>query len=172
MLALIEAFFQIVMRRRGPEDLPDSQFLLALAIASYLATQALVAIALYGWTGDALQAVTIEFALLSGCYWLLLKLARKPARYRQTLTALAGTGAILTLPQAPLVLLAGIDSSIENAPAGPRIALLILLVWSIVVQAHITSRALSTNFYVGLAVALGYLLITLQVADHFGPAAR
>ena len=78
MLALLEAFFQIAMRRRGPEDLPDSQFLLALAIAAYLATQALVAIALYGWIRDALQAVTLEFGLLAGCYWVLLQLTGRP----------------------------------------------------------------------------------------------
>ena len=170
MLALLEAFFQIVMRRRGPEDLPDSQLLLALAIAAYLGAQALVAVALYGWTRDALQAVTIEFALLATCYWVLLQLTRKPARYRQTLTALTGAGAILTLPQVPLVMLADLGSSMEDAPVGPRLGLLLVFVWSIAVQAHITSRALSTNFWIGLAVAVGYVLLTLQIADHFGPA--
>ena len=170
MLALLEAFFQIVMRRRGPEDLPDSQLLLALAIAAYLGTQAVVAITFYGWGRDALQAVALDFVLLAACYWLLLQLARKPGRYRQTLTALAGTGAILALPQAPLALIAGIDSTSQDAPAGPKLAVLLLLFWTIAVQAHITSRALSTNFWIGLAVAVGYLLLTLQVGDHFRPA--
>lgn len=171
MLALIEAFFAIVLRRRGPEDLPDSGFLLALTLGAYVAVQALLATAFYGWSGRALQALLLDVALLAGCYWLLLRLAGRPARFRRTLTALAGTGAVLALPQAPLVWFSGIAAAGGDAAVGPKLLLLLLLVWTIVVQAHITSRALSATFWVGLAVALGYFILSYEVSGQLIPAA-
>lgn len=170
MLALLEAFLQIVMRRRGPEDLPDSRFLLAFALGAYLLMQALVAAAFYGWSALALQAILIDVALLSGSYWLLLKFAGHPGRYGRTLTALAGTGALLALLQAPLVFFSGLTTAGGEAPIGPKLGLLMLLFWSIVVQAHITSRALSTSFGIGLAVALVYFIISYQVSGQLAPA--
>jgi len=170
MLALLEAFLQIVTRRRGPEDLPDSQFLLTLALGAYLLAQVPVAAVLYGWSGKALQAILLDATLLCGCFWLLLKFARRLGRYRRTLTALAGTGALLALPQAPLVFFSRMATAAGQVPVGPTLGLLVLLFWSIMVQAHITSRALSTNFGVGLAVALGYFIISYQVSGQFAPA--
>lgn len=171
MLALLEAFFQITTRRRGPEDLPDSQFLLNAAIAAYMLAQVPVAAVLYGWSGTALAAIVVDTVLLALCFWLLLNFTRHLGRYRRTLTALAGTGALLALPQAPLVFFSKLASAAGQAPVGPTMGLLALLFWSIVVQAHIASRALSSNFGVGLAVALGYFLLSYQVSGQFAPDA-
>lgn len=171
MLALLEAFLQIVARRRGPEDLPDSRFLMSAALVAYVLAQAPVAAVLYGWSAAALRAVAVDTALLALCFWLLLKFTRRLGRYRRTLTALLGSGALLALPQAPLVFFSKLATAAGQVPVGPTVGLLALLFWSIVVQAHITSRALSTHFGVGLAVALGYFIISYQVSGQFAPAA-
>ncbi len=171
MLALLDAFFQIVTRRRGPEDLPDSQFLLSVALAAYMLAQVPVAAVLYGWSGTALLAVVIDTALLALCFWLLLRLTQRLGRFRRTLTALLGTGALLALPQAPLVFFSKVATAAGQAPIGPTVGLLVLLFWSIIVQAHIASRALSSNFGVGLAVALAYFMLSYQVSGQFAPAA-
>lgn len=170
MLALLEAFFQIVTRRRGPEDLPDSQFLLSVTLAAYMLAQVPVAAALYGWSGAALFAIVLDAALLALCFWLLLSFTRRLGRYRRTLTALLGTGALLALPQAPLVFFSKLATAAGQAPIGATVGLLVLLFWSIIVQAHIASRALSANFGVGLAVALGYFLLSYQVSGQFASA--
>lgn len=171
MLALLEAFFQIATRRRGPEDLPDSQFLLCLCLAAYVLAQVPVVAVLYGWTGAAMAAVLADAALLALFFWVMLKLTRRMGRYRRTLTALLGTGALLALAQAPLVFFSKLASSTGQAPVGPTVGLLVVLFWSIIVQAHIASRALSSNFGVGLAVALVYFVLSYQVAGQIPPAA-
>ena len=42
MLPILDAFLQIALRRRGPEDLPDSRILLLAAGEAYVLTQALI----------------------------------------------------------------------------------------------------------------------------------
>jgi hypothetical protein len=171
MLALLETFLQIIMRRRGPEDLPDSQFLLVATLLAYMLAQVPVAAALYGWSTTSLQAILLDAALLMVCFWLLMKATGRIARYRRTMTALLGTGTLLAFVQAPLVLLSKFTGVAGQPPMGPALGLLALVIWSIIVQAHIASRALSTSFGIGLLVALAYFLITFRVSGQFAPAA-
>lgn len=171
MLALLEVFFQIVVRHRGPEDLPDSQFLLGVTLLAYLLAQVPVGTAIYGWSAVALQAIAADTALLAVCFWLLLWFTHRMARYRRTMTALLGTGALLALAQTPLVFFAKFATVAGQVPVGARLGLLALLIWSVIVQAHIASRALSSPFGIGLVVALGYFLIEVLVSSEFAPAA-
>lgn len=167
MLALLEAFFNIIMRRRGPEDLPDSQFLMGGALAAYLLTQVPVAVMLYGWSASALLAIVADAALLALFFRALLQLMGRVTRYRRTLTALLGTGALLALPQAPLVFFSQLATAAGQTPLGPTLGLLALLFWSIVVQAHIASRAMSRSFGIGLAVAVAYFILSYQLSMQF-----
>lgn len=169
MLALLDAFFQIAIRRSGPEDLPESVFLLQVVLAAYLVTQLPVAVILYGWGGTALLAIVLDSVLLGLAFWLLLRLTGRSARFQRTFTALLGTGALLALPQAPLVYLSKAASVAGQTPVGPSFGLLALLVWSILVQAHIASRALSSGFATGLAVALSYFMLSYQIAGQLLP---
>ena len=100
MLALLEAFFQIMTRRRGPEDLPDSVFLLQVLIAIYLACQLPVGVIMYGWTGTTLALILADLVLLGVFFWTVLRATGNAPRFRQTLSALLGTGALLSLVQA------------------------------------------------------------------------
>jgi hypothetical protein len=173
MLALLQAFFEILICRRGPEDLPDSPFLLEMMIIAYMLAQTLVVIILYGrWSEVELLAILVDTAVLALFFWLLLKFTQRAGRYRRTLTALFGTGALLALPQAPLVFFSEAASTAGQSAVGPALCLLAVLFWSIVVQAHIASRALSSNIGVGLAVALAYFLLSYQVSGQFPQATR
>jgi len=141
-----------------------------MSLLAYMLAQVPVAATLYGWSLTSLQAILIDTALLALSFWLLLKFTRRVARYRRTLIALLGTGALLALAQAPLVLFSKLATAAGQAPMGATLALLVLLFWSIVVQAHIAARALSSNFGVGLTVALVYFLLNYQVSGQFAPA--
>ncbi|MCC7257077.1 MAG: hypothetical protein IT486_01775 [Gammaproteobacteria bacterium] len=171
MLALLDAFFRILTRRLGPEDLPDSQFLLSLVLGAYMAAQVPAAALIYGGAVAAFLAIVADTALLALCCWVLLTVTSLMPRFRRTLTALLGTGALLALPQAPLVYLSRAASAAGETPVGATVGLLALLLWSVVVQAHIVSRALSSGFVAGLAVALAYFLLSFAVSGQFGPVA-
>ncbi len=169
MLALLEAFFRILTRRLGPEDLPDSQFLLSLALGAYMVVQVPAATIVYGGAAAAFLAIVVDTALLALCCWVLLTVTSLLPRLRRTLTALFGTGALLALPQAPLVYFSRAATAAGESPVAVTAGLLALLLWSVVVQAHILSHSLSRSFVVGLAVALAYFFLSFQVSGHFAP---
>lgn len=169
MFALLQAFFQIVMRRLGPEDLPNSRLLVLLTLVAYVTMQALSIFQVYGWSPVVPEAVVVDVALLTGALWLLLRITAHPDRYRQTLTALLGTGALLTLPLFPLNFWLQEFTQAGHAAAGPSIAILVFLVWSLTVQGHILSRALTSSFPVGLVLSVGYFIINLGVIRQLAP---
>jgi hypothetical protein len=172
MLALIEAFMKIALRRLGPEDLPDSPLLLALAAAAYVGLQAVAAVPVFGsFSAAVVRSVVADTVLLAGCAWLLLRALGFPARYRQTLTALFGTGALLTVFVLPAYLWARATGSAEGAGFLPSLAILVVLVWSVAANGHILARALSTGFPLGVALALCYLLLNFVLVSQLGQPA-
>jgi hypothetical protein len=172
MLSLVQAFLQITLRQLGPEDLPDSRFLLTLTLLSYVLAQVPVAVLLYGWSAPAIRVIAIDALLLAGFFWGLLRLTGRSNRYTRSLTALLGTGAILTLIQWPLAWWWKTTGAGNEAPIGATLGLLAMVIWSLVVQAHIVSRALSSPFGAGLMVALAYFLINYQLSGQVAPVPR
>ncbi len=169
MLALLEAFFQIMTRRGGPEDLPDSAFLLQSLVVIYLICQLPVVVIMYGWSGTTVLLILADVTLLSVFFWAILRLTGHEPRFRQTLSALLGTGALLSLVQAPLVAASRAAPDAASRPAIITLSLLGLLAWMLFVHAHITARALSRHFAIGMVVALAYFVVSFQVSSRISP---
>ncbi len=170
MLPIFDVFLQIALRRRGPEDLPDSQFLLLIAGLAYLATQAVLALPVYGEMLVITRSLALDVLLLCGLLWGLLRLAGHMPRFRQTLTAIFGTGALLGACMLPFNFWLDLAGASEKSAVGPRIALLAIVSWWVVVNGHIFSRALSAPFVAGLSIAVGYFFLNYLVFAQFGPA--
>jgi len=64
MLAIIQAFLNIALRRLGPEDLPDSNFLLGVTFIIYLLTQLPMAWIVFGSTNDIARILLVDATLL------------------------------------------------------------------------------------------------------------
>jgi hypothetical protein len=170
MLELIKAFVAIALRRKGPEDLPASRFLLGVTLASYLLVQIPVALIVFGATGTALRTVFADIALLAVCLWMLLYLTSKATRYVQTLSALLGTSALLSALAIPFNLWRGAVDDPAAAPGLPTAVILMLLIWSLVIDGHIVGRALSRPFMLGLGIAIGYFFLHTTLLFEFLPA--
>jgi hypothetical protein len=117
----------------------------------------LVMVLSYGFQ-DGMRIALLELAMLTVFVVLLLYLLGKPARIRQTLSALTGAGTLLGLPALLLVIAAP-----EQEASPLSMAWLMLLVWNLLVTAHIMRHALSSSLAIGLAVALLYILVSTQV---------
>lgn len=170
MSALIKIFVAIAVRRCGPEDLPDSGFLLGLTALGYIAVQLPVAWIYLGGLGYMLQTVATDIALLMACLWLLLWLTGYRSRYRQTLTALMGTGALLTALSLPFNVWRQAVSEVEQAAALPSAFILAIVIWTFVIDGHILSRALSRPFAIGLMVAVAYFFVHTTVLFEIVPS--
>lgn len=168
MLVIVETFLRIALRRLGPEDLPDSGFLLGLAVLAYLGCNFLAALPVIGAGPVLLRALAADFALLVGCVWLLLRLSGHGGRFRRTLTALLGTGALLQACALPFNWWLG---AAAGQPAlAPTVGIIAVLLWSLVVNGHILARALSVPYAVGLSVSIAYFIINYLVSAQAGPA--
>lgn len=166
MLRLILAFVDILLHRRGPQDVPSSRFLLWSLFATLLATD----FAVLWWAGLSARWFVVD-VLVIGLHvwfvWALLRLFNRQPRFRQTMTALLGAGVLLSALQAPLV------RSVMEPPPDPQNPTLtlpgllwfLIMIWSIDLSAFVFSRALERPYLLCLAIVLAYALLiqSLQV---------
>lgn len=169
---LLSAFVDILLLRRGPQDLPASQFLLACGLAAYITSGMLLYAINVPSLGPALAELAVVLGLEVVFFLLVLALAGKLARAGQTFTALWGTGALLTLTGAPLHLWMGVLPEGAEIAALPGMAILALLVWSTVVGGHILREALEINLVGGVMLVLAEFMLSIMVtAQLFGGGA-
>ncbi len=149
--------------RRAPQDDSRSTAALRWSILGYFAMDLLQAMP----GTDQAQAFGMAMAdalLMILFSWAVLTLSGKATRWMQTLTALAGTGMLLGLFAVPLVL--QVNRSVESGDQPGALlvsAWLLLLVWSIAVQAHIFRHALSSRYGVGVLVAILHTLLAIAL---------
>ena len=163
MLRLIHALFDIMLHRRGPDSLPSSPFLFWLLLAIMLASgfaQLVVAGITLLHTAVLLLVAGFELWFV----WAVLRLFERQQRFRQTMSAVLGTDAIISLMITPLI-------AFEQPPATPEdvspaaFVVLLLVLWSIDIMAFVLSRALERPYLLTVAVSLAYffLMWTLQI---------
>jgi hypothetical protein len=153
---LLRFWLKLCLLRVAPQDLPASSWLLGFSILCYAVVSVLVMALSYGFA-DGVRVALLELGLLATFVSMLLYLLNKPARIGQTLSALTGAGALLGLPALLLVLVVP-----EHEASPVSVAWLMLLVWNLLVTAHIMRHALSSSLAIGLGVALLYILISTQ----------
>jgi hypothetical protein len=160
--ALINPFIQICLLRQGPQDLPTSGILLAIALTAHT----VMSVVLSHISLNTLQALlsglldTVMLVVLTGS---LLFVQRRITRVTQTVTALAGTGAIITFLALPL---SGWLHGADQAAGEGGFALLLLLIltgWSLAIAGHIFRHALSVPYFVGLVLAVVFYWISISV---------
>lgn len=169
MLRILDVFLQIALRRLGPEDVPDSRFLLLLTGLVYVLAQGLLALPVYHASLMLARSLALDLLLLCGCLWGLLRLTDHAVRYQQTLTAMFGTGALLGVCMLPFNYWLDMAAEPGKANMGPTIGLLAVISWSLAVNGHIFSRAMSLPFAAGLVISLAYFFLNYVVFAQFGP---
>lgn len=172
MKSLLLAFFDICRLRRAPQDIPASPQLLALSVTAY----ALLSCLLQGLSEPvdlAISSALLEIAVLMLFVQFLLLLQGRPARWMQTVTALAGAGVILRLIVLPLYLLAGVGSGAALVGYNLAITLMLVLVgWGVVIMGHVLRHALETHPALAFMLALIYLFLLVYLTLTLLPPAR
>lgn len=171
MNALLNSFTQILLHRKGPEDLPDSTWLLRATFASYCLV-GLVAMLVSGifrsGPGAAILEVSFDVSFLCLWFWGLLSFAGFAHRLRQVLTAALGCGTLLGVLFLPVfVLTLNAQPAAPGLPATPlqlvaALLYLALLFWTASVIGHITARAIGKGYVTGLG--LGVLFVVAEIA--------
>jgi uncharacterized membrane protein len=163
VIKFMQFFWGLCTLKTAPQDLPASPALLGVTLLAYLLSGIVVAVLQWSVPKAVLAAMldTVLFTLL--CY-VLLWARLLDNRFPQTMTALAGSCALLTLIAAPLVFWQKqVAAPGDSIASFPTLLLLVWTGWNVSVVGHILRHALSTAFALGIGLAAVYTYITLQL---------
>jgi len=159
VLPLIRTLLDIVLLRKGPEDIPRSGVLLVLIVGLWLFSS-LAAVALI----ERIDESDFFLGLFSGvvgilCYAALVSVSGHASRLLQTISAILGCGALISIAfVAAYVLLLPF---IGEQPAG--IIANLIGFWSVPVEGHIIARAIERHWYVGILIAITVFVLQLFI---------
>lgn len=166
MPILLKTYWQIALLRVSPQRLPASQFLLGATLFVHW----LIGVVLGLVAGESSYALFVALigtlsmvALVHG----VLVLHGRSARALQTVTAIAGSEALLGILAIPVTVW-----FVSGGPGRDLAALfsLLLLGWNVAVVAHVLRHALSTTQATGFVYAIGYMFFSLAIAGAIAPA--
>lgn len=158
MFNQIQPFINLLLFRAGPQDMPASQGILKIVIGACFITDIIGAASVLGLSLASVLSAG-QIVLYSGFIYLLLKMAQKPERLVQTLTALFGALALINLASYPFMrnLHFFSEGKLQLTPTIVLVALLQL--WFFIVMARILREALEIS--TGRAALLTFLIIQL-----------
>lgn len=168
-LALLRWTADLLQLRGTPADAPPSlvlllQLMLLDLISSVLYLQAL---------GSEIELGSLigRMLLRVGMIYGVLSLFRRQPRFLQTTLALYAVSALLTFILLPIAA-ALVRSQADSPDFGVQflqLGFLSLLLWSIVVDAHILRHALGLKFWFALPLSLAMFMIFNEVATRAFP---
>lgn len=156
-ITLAGGFCKMCLLKYRPQDVPASRELLLLCIALYFLLKVLLLI-LGGYQTNTLPIALIDTVYALVFVFLLLLLCRKVNRWMQTMTATAGTGIIFGLLHLPAVIVLPDSGAMTAVQQILSLAFYLVLIWYVVVQAHIFRHAMSSSFALGVFVSIICLL--------------
>lgn len=145
--------------RASPQDLPATRAGLLAALLAYAAAGVLGVLDVVTLE-NAILAAAVDTLLLVAVTHLVLQWRRLENRFIQTLTALAGCGALLSL-------LAWGAAGLVREVFEPEWVWAVFLVWYTLVFGHILRHALSITLAAGVAASLFYLIFSIGVTGLF-----
>lgn len=157
MPELFSRLLAILILKSGPQDMPAGTRPVTLTMALYIiATGASLSVSERADNPVAVLALATVLPLILSR--IVLGLRGRPARWSQTVSALFGTSALLSLASLPLGTGGG-----DQPGALVTLTSLVLFFWSFSVDGHIWRHALDTSFAAGLAVAVILFAVSIYV---------
>jgi hypothetical protein len=158
---ILKAFLDLILLRKGPEDIPRSAILLAMAAGLAIAVN-MIFYALVDTEYETDLFLELETELVKiASYFIVLLLLGQISRGMQTLTAIIGCNAILGLLLTVALLLV---QPLANVELDGAFAWLVTI-WVILVEGHIISRAVRLHLITGIAIAV--VIFILQIGFYF-----
>ncbi len=165
MLPLIRTYFDIVLLRKGPEDIPRSWLLLYISVVLWLFAILTAAVLIENFDVRDVWIAIVSLLIGVSCYMAVLLIAGHSSRSLQTASAIVGCGALISFAQvADLVLF----TPFLGAALTDLVAWL-LLFWSVPVKGHIIARALGSHWYAGIVIAMAVFLLQFTFTSAVTP---
>lgn len=173
MKSLIKSFWEVCLLQKAPQDIPYSRELFLLLLLAGFLVNFLVNNLYFAHylpeteIGSILLVVSLQALFFLTSISLLMMVMGYRMRIIQTLTALLGTDLIITLLAMPALL------TISYLPALAGyfgLILFFLIIWSLVIMAHILRHALSVSFLLAGLFVIGYFMLSIKLEGFLIPA--
>ena len=158
MFEIIKLLFDICLFKKGPQDLPNSVWLLRILVIVDVGVSFLMISIHTDWLNSLLQAI-VGVLLVVGFSWLMLYVGSKAGAVLSNSCALLGTDALISFFALP-----GMASMMIGR--GALLAFFVtiaLMIWHWAVTGHIIRNALGQTWTFSLGLAFLYILGSYQV---------
>jgi hypothetical protein len=160
MFEILQLFYDILLFKKAPQDVPFSQALTRMTLLAYGVVSFIMLFMSNYWLSAVLKMLA-DIVLLMVFVRVTLAWQHKSERYQQTFCALLGTDTLLTLCGVP-------PTAVMLIPSGDLAVLgfltvVGLILWHWAVIGHILSHALDQTIGFSLGLALLYMMTTYQI---------
>jgi hypothetical protein len=175
MPSLFNQIRDICLLRRGPQDLPYSIPTLIAVACACVVVQLAVAVARGVPVNGVLAGAVLWLLITLGALNLILSLRGLRNRFVQAATALLGCALVFTLLSVPIALLVGEPPTTPEQLSPLQLLLglvsLPLLIWKIIVDAHVFRHSFDVPFLSGIVIALLWIIAAMALAGASGAPA-
>jgi len=161
MFVILRVFLDIVRFKAGPQDLPASPVLLAMAFIATVLTH-VVTDAPYSSVATIWMAALIQAGTFGIVIWAVLLIRDKRERWLQTATALFGAGSLLQLLTIPVSYMLGNQQS-SISLGMPSLLLLVIAFWFLAVMSWVFRQSLEIKTGMSLLLSLGCQFVVLVI---------
>lgn len=161
-MKVILRFIDICLFRSGPDSLPANYQLMQLILLTYFIVSVAVnqidmSLRISLWIG------LTDLIVLMAFLYVLLRLNNFLPRYQQTLMAMAGAGSLLGLLAMPLLWAFHQYAEQSDKANFILLALMLLMLWSLMVTAHIIRRSIETSAPKAVALTILYIFLAIII---------
>jgi len=165
VLTLFKTFVEIILLRKGPDNIPHSSVLFIMVAAIWLLVGIVAVMLVESYQSSSLFIDLILAFVGLGIYAIVVKLFGKGARLIRCFTTILGCSIVFSILQfggrlAFPVLLAEVEVDW---------ALLLIWLWSIPVEGHIIARTIERQWILGFLVAFAVLFVQLNLLAVLKP---
>lgn len=156
----------VILLRKGPEDIPKSMLLLGVAVVMVILSRFVLHVTV---EADYAVDLAVDFAaelIRIGSYVVILLITGYIGRLAQTMTTIIGCTAIMVFLFVFVFMLSRPFVGYEMAGA---IAWLVAP-WLILVEGHIIARAIQRHWFTGIAIAVVIFILQLSFYLSFSAA--
>jgi hypothetical protein len=163
VLPFLKVFLDIVLWRRGPQDLPSSMLLVAGTLIAYLLVSGMSLLLDKSSPPGYVVYLVLDPILLMSWIWIVLKVYRHHERYLQTIAAILGASAVVSFVLLlPLQLLVEVGSP---SLATRQILGYGFLTVLMLVGGRIVKLATDSNLFTGVCVMAVYVFVEFLIAS-------
>ncbi len=165
---LLRLFLNLCLIKKGPQDIPKNTALLKGTFLCYLLSGS-VLLSVDNSMIDAVLQAFIDAILLGVFMYGLLSFFSVLGRFNQSMTAMYGSGALITMVSAPIMF--GFQSIAHNGQKLGVFGFVLawLVVWNFVVMANIIRETIQKSLITSILLTFCYLYLSYQLIDALYP---